>query len=128
MKDKIIFLVGPTAVGKTEIAVHLARKINAEIISCDSMQVYKKMDIITSKPSRALRKLIPHYLIDVLSPIREYNVSRYRKDALKKIKAVLKKGKVPLFVGGTGLYMSILVDGIFEAKSENETVRKKLYK
>ncbi|MCX5701848.1 MAG: tRNA (adenosine(37)-N6)-dimethylallyltransferase MiaA [Candidatus Omnitrophica bacterium] len=128
MKDKIIFLVGPTAVGKTEIAVSLARKINAEIISCDSMQVYKKMDIITSKPARALRKLIPHHLIDVLSPIREYNVSRYRKDALKKIKAVLKKGKVPLFVGGTGLYMSILIDGIFEAKTENPSIRKKLYK
>lgn len=128
MKEKIVFIVGPTAIGKSEIAVNLAKKINAEIISCDSMQIYKGMDIITSKPQVTLRKKIPHHLIDMVSPRTGYNVSRYRKDALRKTKEILKKGKVPLFVGGTGLYMSILVDGIFELESKTKTIRKRLYK
>jgi tRNA dimethylallyltransferase len=98
MKDKIIFLVGPTAVGKTEIAVSLARKINAEIISCDSMQVYKKMDIITSKPTLGQMKRVPHHMISVLALAKEYNVSQYRRAALEKVKAILKNGKIPIFV------------------------------
>ena len=121
-------MVGPTAVGKTEVAVRLAGKINAEIISCDSMQVYKGMDIITSKPTPILRKKTPHHLINIVPPTREYNVSRYRQEALKKIRGVLKKGKIPLFVGGTGLYMSILVDGIFKAGPQSKSIRKRLYK
>lgn len=128
MKGKIIFLVGPTAVGKSAIAVCLARKINAEIISCDSMQLYKGMDIITSKPPLAVRQRVKHHLIDAVSPTKEYNVARYRQGALKKIKEILKRGKVPLFVGGTGLYMSILVDGIFKAKSQSQIVRNRLFK
>ena len=128
MREKIIFLVGPTAVGKTAAAVNLAKKINGEIISCDSMQIYKGMDIITSKPSKLLLKKVPHHLIGVISPIKEYDVSRYRKDALKKIKAIFKKGKVPIFVGGTGLYVAILVNGIFERKTEDLKFRARLYK
>jgi tRNA dimethylallyltransferase len=128
MKPKIIFLVGPTAIGKTETAVRLAKIINAEIISCDSMQVYKGMDIITSKPAIALRRKVRHYLIDEVSPAKEYNVSQYRKKALQKINVILKKGKIPLFVGGTGLYMSTLIDGIFQAKAENKNIKKKLYR
>jgi tRNA dimethylallyltransferase len=128
MKPKIIFLVGPTAIGKTEIATILARKINAEIISCDSMQLYKGMDIITSKPSFALRKKIPHHLVNIVSPIKEYNVFRYRKAALEKIREISKKGKTPLFVGGTGLYMSIVIDGIFKSKAANKKMRSFLYK
>lgn len=127
-KEKIIFLVGPTAVGKTKAAVNLAKRINGEIISCDSMQIYKGMDIITSKPPKSLLKKVPHHLIGVISPTEEYDVSRYRQDALKKIKLIFKKGKVPIFVGGTGLYMSILVDGIFERKTEDFKFREKLYK
>ena len=127
-KRQIIFLVGPTAVGKSEVAVCLAKKINAEIISCDSMQIYKGMDIITSKPSLALREKIPHHLIDALSPAAEYNVSKYRRAALKKIKEVIERKKTPLFVGGTGLYMSILIDGIFKAKAEDKNIRERLYR
>jgi tRNA dimethylallyltransferase len=127
-RQKLIFLVGPTAVGKTNIAVYLARKLNAEIISCDSMQIYQGMDIITSKPSAILRKNVRHHLIGVVSPAKEYNVARYRLEALKKIKEILGQGNVPLFVGGTGLYMSILVDGIFKAKSRKSAIRKRLYK
>jgi len=127
-KEKIFFLIGPTAVGKTETAVYLAQKLNAEIISCDSMQIYKGMDIITSKPSKTLRRKIPHHLIDVLSTAKEYNVSKYRKDAVKIIKDIFSRRKIPLFVGGTGLYMSVLIDGIFETKAQDKNLREKLYK
>jgi len=127
-KKKIIFLVGPTAVGKSEAAVYLAKKINAEIISLDSMQIYKGMDIITSKPRETLLKRIKHYLIGVVLPSKEYNVSEYRKASLKIIEEVTDKGKIPLFVGGTGLYMSVLIDGIFELKSPSGKIRDHLYK
>ena len=127
-KGKIFFLIGPTAVGKTETAVLLAKKLNAEIISCDSMQIYKGMDIITSKPSKTLRRKIPHHLIDVLSAGKEYNVSKYRKDAVKIIKDIFSRRKIPLFVGGAGLYMSVLIDGIFETKAQDKNLREKLYK
>ncbi|MDD2679257.1 MAG: tRNA (adenosine(37)-N6)-dimethylallyltransferase MiaA [Candidatus Omnitrophica bacterium] len=126
--NKVIFLAGPTATGKTRVAVALARKINAEIISCDSMQIYKGMDIITSKPPAFLRKKIKHHLIGMVRPEKEYNVSKYRQEALKKIKEILKEGKTPLFCGGTGLYISILIDGIFKAKAQNPGLRKKLYR
>jgi len=128
MKPKIIFFVGPTAIGKTEIAVILAKRINAEIISCDSMQVYKGMDIITSKPALALRRRIPHYLLSVISADKEYNASRYYKDASREIKEILNRGKVPLVVGGTGLYMSILMDGIFKSSAASEVIRNRLYR
>jgi tRNA dimethylallyltransferase len=126
-KSKIIFLVGPTAIGKTEAAVYVAKKLKAEIISCDSMQIYKGMDILTSKPKGSLLKKVSHHLISVIPASQEYNVSRYRKEAVKEVKLLIKHGKVPLFVGGTGLYVSILVDGIFEQKP-NEKIRHKLYK
>ncbi|MBM3244557.1 MAG: tRNA (adenosine(37)-N6)-dimethylallyltransferase MiaA [Candidatus Omnitrophica bacterium] len=125
-KQRIVFLVGPTAVGKTEVAAILAKKINTEVISCDSMQVYRGMDILTSKPTPALRKKVKHHLIDILSPQQEYNVSRYHKEASKKIGEILAKGKVPLVVGGTGLYMSILINGIFQIKSEDKGLRLRL--
>ena len=127
-KDKVIFLVGPTAIGKTRTACELAKKINAEIVSCDSMQVYKGMDIITSKPTHFLRKKIRHHLIDIIPATRIYNVSRYRQQALESIKEIIKRGRVPLVVGGTGLYMSILIDGIFKARAGNSIIRAKLEK
>lgn len=128
MKPRLIFLVGPTAVGKSRAAVTLAKKIDAQIVSCDSMQVYKGMDIITSKPSQSLRRKVAHHLIGVVLPTREYNVSEYRKAAHKKVEEIIKKQKTPLFVGGTGLYMSVLIDGIFKVKAENKSLRRSLYK
>ena len=126
-KQKLIFIVGPTAVGKTEAAVILAQRLNAEIISCDSMQIYKGMDIITSKPAAALRRKVKHHLIGIIGPDREYNVSKFKREALKKIKEILKKGKTPILVGGTGLYMSILIDGIFKTKAQNKNIRERFY-
>jgi tRNA dimethylallyltransferase len=127
MKPRIVFLVGPTAAGKTELAIKIAGILNAEIISCDSMQIYEGMEILSSQPSRSDLKKIPHYLIGQVSPDKEFNVSRYRCFALKKVREILDKGKLPLFVGGSGLYMSVVIDGIFKVKTENKKIRKKLY-
>lgn len=128
MKEKIFFVVGPTASGKTAAAAILAKRMGAEIISCDSMQVYKGMEIITSKPAAALRKKVPHHLIGVVSLAKDYDVSCYRRAALKKVRDILKRGKIPLFAGGTGLYMSVLLDGIFKTKASDPLLRSRLYK
>ena len=127
-RKQIIFIVGPTAIGKTEVALHLARKLKAEIISCDSMQIYKGMDIIVSKPSPAILKAVPHHLISTIPVETAYNVSQYRLDAHKVIKNILRRNKNPLFVGGPGLYMTILIDGIFELDAQDPAIRKKLQK
>ncbi|MDD5561462.1 MAG: tRNA (adenosine(37)-N6)-dimethylallyltransferase MiaA [Candidatus Omnitrophica bacterium] len=125
-KKKIIFLLGPTAIGKSAIAVHLAKKINAQIISCDSMQVYRSMGIVTSQPSSTQRKRVKHHLLGVINASSEYNVARYRKDALVICNKLFRKGKVPLFVGGTGLYYSVIVDGIFPSVAEDKIIRARL--
>ncbi len=128
IRKKIVFLVGPTAAGKTDAAVLLARKINAEIISCDSMQVYKGMDIGTQKPSADIRKKVKHHMIDIVTPDKEFSAADFRRKALRLIDAVHKKGKVPLFVGGTGFYMKALIDGLFPSPPKNEKLREKLYR
>lgn len=127
-KPKIYFLVGPTAIGKSALAIKLAKKINAEIVSLDSMAVYKGLDILSGKPSKKMQERILHHLLDVVLPNEEFDVSRYRKLALEKIRDIHKRGRIPLFVGGTGLYMSILIDGIFKEAKKDESLRKKLYK
>ncbi len=127
-KDKIIFIVGPTAVGKSAVAVELARKARGEIISCDSMQVYKGMEIITSKPPGPLRKRIRHYLIGLIPPAKEFDVSRYRKEAIRIMNAIIKRGNLPVFCGGSGLYVTTLIDGIFKGEGQNPGLRKKFYR
>ena len=112
LKKKIIFLLGPTGVGKTAVALSLAKKINAQIISCDSMQIYRKMDILTAKASVKQRKAIRHHLLNILDPDLEYNVAQYRTQALKICDRLYAQGKTPLFVGGTGLYYSVIVGGL----------------
>lgn len=126
MKKKIIFIAGPTAVGKSEAAFQLAKKIKGEIISCDSMQVYRGLNIVASKPPLLLRKAVAHHLISIISPEEEYDVSSYRREALKKIKAIHKRGKAPIFCGGTGLYLSVLIDGIFEGGGRDQLLRERL--
>jgi len=127
-RPEIIFIVGPTAVGKSRVAVELAKKINAEIISCDSMQIYKGMDIITSCPPAKLRRDVPHHLVSVVVPQREFNVTQYRRTALGALHRIIKKGKPVIFVGGTGLYMSVLIDGIFIGGGEDRLLRSRLYR
>lgn len=108
-KPKVIVICGPTASGKTGLSIELAKKINGEIVSCDSMQIYKDMTIGTAKPTQEEMQGIPHYLIDFVSPDERYSVADFQKDAEKAIAEILKKGKVPIVVGGTGLYVDTLI-------------------
>lgn len=109
---KVIVICGPTASGKTGLSIELAKKINGEIVSCDSMQIYKDMTIGTAKPVEEEMQGIKHYLIDFVSPDIRYSVADYKKDAIKSINEILSKGKVPIVVGGTGLYVESLIYGI----------------
>ena len=108
-KQKVIVIGGPTASGKTSLSIELAKKINGEIISADSMQIYKDMNIGTAKPEKEEMQGIPHYMLDFVSPEERYSVADYNKEAKKRIKEILKKGKVPIVVGGTGLYIETLI-------------------
>jgi len=112
MKKKLIVILGPTASGKSELAIKLAKRFNGEIISADSRQVYKGMDIGTGKVTKKEMKGIPHYLLDVASPKRRFTVVQYRKLALKAINKIFKKVHVPILCGGTGFYIQAVVDGI----------------
>lgn len=108
-KEKVIVICGPTASGKTALSIELAKKINGEIVSADSMQIYKDMDIGTAKPTLEEMQGIKHYLIDFVSPDERYSVADYKKDAKKAIREIIKKGKTPIVVGGTGLYVDSLI-------------------
>ena len=110
--EKVIVICGPTASGKTKLGVDLAKKINGEIVSCDSMQIYKDMTIGTAKPTEKEMDGIKHYLIDFVLPNERYSVADYKKDAEKAIEEIIKKGKTPIVVGGTGLYLDSLIYGI----------------
>jgi len=112
MRKKLIVILGPTASGKTELAIKLAKKFNGEIVSADSRQVYKGMDIGTAKPTKKEMKGIPHHLLNVASPKRKFTVAQYRKLALKAIEKIQKKGKIPFLVGGTWFYIRAIVDGL----------------
>ena len=111
-KQKVIVICGPTASGKTKLSIEIAKKINGEIISADSMQIYKDMTIGTAKPTPEEMQGIKHYLIDFVLPNQRYSVADYNKDALKAIDEIIKKGKTPIGAGGTGLYVNSLIYGI----------------
>ena len=109
MKEKVIVICGPTASGKTALSIELAKKINGEIVSADSMQIYKDMNIGTAKPTIEEMQGIKHYLLDFVSPEERYSVAQYKQDAKRAIKEIIKKGKTPIIVGGTGLYVDSLI-------------------
>lgn len=141
-KPKIIVIVGPTASGKSSLAIKIARKFGGEIISADSRQIYRGMDIGTAKPPRdktsnyLIAKLpnyrssgIPYYLIDIKNPNQNYTVAQYKKDAIRAIKKVLVKNKLPILVGGTGLYIKAVVDNLeIPEVKPNPRLRQKLEK
>ena len=110
MKPKVIAIVGPTASGKTAMSIELAKRINGEIVSADSRLVYKGFDIASAKPTLEEREGIPHYLIDIVEPEFDYSVGNYYDDAKNAIYKILSKGKTPIIVGGTGLYLRILLE------------------
>lgn len=108
-KKKVVVICGPTASGKTALSIELAKQINGEIVSCDSMQIYKDMNIGTAKPTKEEMGGIKHYLLDYVSPTQRYSVADYKADAKKAIKEILHNGKIPIIVGGTGLYVDSLI-------------------
>ncbi len=124
---KIIVILGPTASGKTDLAIKLAKKFNGEIISADSRQIYKKMNIGTAKPSKKELEAVPHHLISIINPNQKFNVAVYKNLALKAIKEIQKSGKIPFLVGGTGLYIKTITNNIsFPKVPANKILRKKL--
>lgn len=120
MKTKIIAIVGPTASGKTALSVSLAERLGGEIISCDSMQVYRDMHIASAAPDAAEKKNVPHHLFEFLGRYENYSVAEYVKDAHRVIGEVSDRGHPPIFVGGTGLYISSLIDNISFTEEETD--------
>ena len=112
MKNKLIVIVGPNASGKSEIAVMIAKKFNGEVVSADSRQVYKGMDIGSGKIKKSEMKGVPHHLLDVASPKSVFTVTRYRQLALKAVEKIRRAGKIPTLCGGTGFYIQAVIDGI----------------
>ena len=124
--NPIICIAGPTASGKTALTVALARELDGEVVSCDSMQVYKRMDIGTAKPSPEERQGIPHHMIDVAEPWEDYSVSRYCADAAPIVEDIVSRGKTAIIAGGTGLYMDSLIRGNDFAPFPSTGVRERL--
>ena len=127
-RDMIIFILGPTGVGKTELSIPFAKRVGGEIISCDSMQVYKGMDIGTSKPSPLLREAVLHHLIDILEPDEDYSAAEFSRRARLAIDEIMGRGHLPIIVGGSGLYVRALVDGLFDDSPANWTLRLEIEK
>ena len=124
--NPIICLAGPTASGKTALAVELAKELDGEVVSCDSMQVYRRMDIGTAKPTEAEMQGIPHHMIDVASPEEDYSVSRYCAQAAPIVEDIVARGKTAIIAGGTGLYMDSLIRGNDFAPFPSTGVRQRL--
>jgi len=125
---KIIVVLGQTATGKSDFAVEIAKQVNGEIISSDSRQVYKGMDLGTGKITKKEMMRVPHYLLDVINPSKVFTVNEFQKKALKEIDAIYKRGKVPIICGGTGFYIDAVVNGtVFPDVPPNKKLRKELY-
>lgn len=127
MKKPLVILTGPTAVGKTDLSIQLAKKINGEIISADSMQVYKYMDIGTAKITKEEMQGVPHYLVDEFEPEEDFNVVKFQEYAKRYMEEIYAKGKIPIIVGGTGFYIQAIVYDIeFDENDADTAYREKL--
>ena len=128
-KDRVIVVLGQTSTGKSDFAVEIAKKIGGEIISADSRQVYKGMNLGTGKITKKEMRGIPHYLLDVISPLKTFSVNDFQKITNKKIEEIIQKNKVPIICGGTGFYIDSIVNGnIFPNVPPNKDLREKLSK
>jgi tRNA dimethylallyltransferase len=125
---RVILVVGPTASGKSALALALAEALSGEVVSADSMQVYRGMDIGTAKPTAADRARVPHHLLDVVDPDEPFNAARFKELADRAIGDIAARGRVAVIAGGTGLYLKVLVHGIFPAPPVDEDLRRNLYR
>lgn len=129
MAEKILVITGPTATGKTALSVELAKKLGGEIVSADSMQIYRGMDIGTAKVTPAEMQGVPHHMIDIADPSEDYSVSRYVEEADAAVRDILSRGKLPIIAGGTNLYIDSLIAGLdFADKAEDAELRASLNK
>ena len=126
MPKKIILLAGPTASGKSKLALHIAKKLNGEIINADSMQIYKEFSILSSRPKRSETKKIKHHLYGIVSVRRHFSAGDWLKEAKKKVNLCFKKKKIPIIVGGTGLYFNTITKGISKIPDIDIKTRKKV--
>ena len=126
MKAPLVVIAGPTGVGKTAVAAALARRIEIEVVSADSRQVYRGMDVATGKPSAETRRQVAHHLVDVVDPDDRYQAARFRQDAAAAIEAIRARGRLPVVVGGTGLYIRALVRGHDPAPPADPDYRREL--
>jgi tRNA dimethylallyltransferase len=122
----LVAIVGPTAAGKSGLALRLARERGGEIVSCDSLQVYRGLDIGSAKATPAERAAVPHHLLDVASPDEPFSAAEYARRARAAVEDVAARGRLPLVVGGTGLYLRALLGGLFEGPSRDEALRRRL--
>ena len=122
----LIVLAGPTASGKTSLSLHLAERYNGEIVSCDSVAVYRDMEIGTAKPDKADRERIPHHLIDVVDPTEPYTAGDYSRAGRAALTEIAARGRRPIVTGGTGLYLKALLDGLFAGPQRSESLRERL--
>jgi tRNA dimethylallyltransferase len=122
----LIVLVGPTASGKTSLALHLAQQFNGEIVSCDSVAVYREMEIGTAKPTHEERSLVPHHMIDIAWPDESCTAGDYSRQAREALAGITERGHVPIVAGGTGLYLRALIEGLFPAPPQKSGQRERL--
>ena len=125
--EKVIFIVGPTAIGKTALAVKFAKRIDGEIISCDSMQVYKGVNILSQAPMPKETGNIPYHLVRSLSPLEEFSAARFIKSARLLIEDIIERKKTPVLTGGSGLYVKALIDGLFPSPEAHQKFRQRMY-
>src|SRR5687767_15708651 len=123
MRPRLVAIVGATATGKSALGVALAERFNGEIVSCDSTAVYRGFDIGTDKVPLAEQRGIPHHMVDVADPTEEYSAARYARDAAAAIRDVTRRGKLPILVGGTGLYYRALIRGFFPGPGRDSGLR-----
>ena len=125
-RRKLIVLLGPTAVGKSRVGIELARKFKGEIINCDSMQVYQGFDIGTDKPTIEMRRHVPHHLIDIVEPQAQFTAGEFVRRALEAIPLIEGRRRQPFIIGGTGLYLKALLEGLFPGPGRDEHLRRRL--
>lgn len=125
-KQPLIIIAGPTGVGKTGIAIELAERIHGEIVGADSMQIYRGMDIGTAKPTREEQAHVPHHLIDIRSPDEDFSVAEYVETASAAINDIVERGKMPILVGGTGMYIEKLLYGLFDGPGRDDAFRQEI--